>query len=71
MSVDGDGGVKAKDYSLVPSKYIEFVNRDESADYETRMIELQTQLTDILRQEATSREAVLNVLKELGYELKL
>ncbi len=71
VSVDGDGGVKAKDYSLVPSKYIEFVNRDESADYETRMIELQPQLTDILRQEGTSREAVLNVLKDLGYELKL
>lgn len=53
------------------SKYIEFVNRDESVDYDTRMKELQSELADILRQEAESREVVLNVFKSLGYEIKL
>jgi len=71
VEIDANGGVKDKGYSLVPSKYIEFVNHDESVDYETRMKELQFQLTDILREEATSRQAVLNVLKDLGYEVKL
>ena len=63
--------VKEKGFSLVPSKYIEFVNRDEVVDYDTRMKELQAELTDILRQEAESREAVFNVFKSLGYEIKL
>ena len=60
-----------KGFSLVPSKYIEFVNRDESVDYDIRMKELQLELADILRQEAKSRESVLNVFKSLGYEIEL
>lgn len=71
VSVDEEGGIADKGFSLVPSKYIEFVNCDEAVDYDTRMKELQTELADILRQEAESREAVLNVFKSLGYEIKL
>lgn len=63
--------VKAKGFSLVPSKYIEFVNRDETIDYDTRMKELHGELTDILRKEAESRAAVLEVFKSLGYEIKI
>ena len=40
-------------------------------DYDTRMKELQSELADILRQEAKSRESVLNVFKSLGYEIEL
>ncbi len=71
VSIKGDGGVAEKGYSLVPSKYIEFVNRDETVDYDTRMKVLQTELKDILRKEAESREAVLDVFKTLGYEIEL
>ena len=63
--------IKDKGFSLVPSKYIEFVNRDETVDYDTRMKELQSELSDILKQEEESRKAVLNVFKSLGYEIKL
>ena len=71
VSVYGEGGVKEKDFSLVPSKYIEFVNRDETVDYETKMKELQAELSEILRAEAETRADVLNVFKSLGYEIKL
>ena len=40
--------VAAKGYSLVPSKYIKFVNRDENIDYDTKMKQLQSELTDLL-----------------------
>ncbi len=63
--------VKEHGFSLVPSKYIEFINRDETVDYDTRMKELQAELSDILREEAESRNAVLDVFKSLGYEIKL
>ncbi|WP_417443273.1 N-6 DNA methylase [Joostella sp.] len=63
--------VAKKDFSLVPSKYIEFVNRDENIDFDEKMRVLQTELSDLLQQEAQSKTELLNVFKELGYELKL
>ena len=58
-----------KDYSLVPSRYIEFVNRDESVGYEEKMAQLQCELKDLLIQEQKSRQDLLEVMKGLGYEL--
>ena len=59
-----------KDYSLVPSRYIEFVNRDESVGYEEKMSQLQDELKDLLIQEQKSRQDLLEVMKGLGYEIK-
>ena len=64
-------GIRSKGYSLVPSKYIKFVNRDEDIDYDTKMKQLQEELTELLRQEEQSKADLLNVFKELGYEIKL
>lgn len=61
--------ISKKDYSLVPSKYIEFVNRDENIDFDTNMKNLQTQLSQLLKQENESKNELINVFKELGYEL--
>ncbi|ADY51846.1 Site-specific DNA-methyltransferase (adenine-specific) [Pseudopedobacter saltans DSM 12145] len=61
--------IRKKDYSLVPSKYIEFVNRDENLDYDTQMQSLQTELKDLFQQEEALKQEVANVFKSLGYEL--
>lgn len=63
--------VADKGYSLVPSKYTEFLNRDETVDYETQMSALQTELSALLKEEAESRAAVLDVFKTLGYEINI
>lgn len=63
--------IKAKDYSLVPSKYIEFVNRDENIDFDEKMVSLQQEFTDLLKAEANSKNELLDVFRELGYEIKL
>ena len=63
--------VEEKDFTLVPSRYIEFVNRDENIDFDSKMTELQTELTDLLKQEKQSTQDLLGVFKELGYEIKL
>jgi type I restriction enzyme M protein len=63
--------VAMKDFSLVPSKYIEFVNRDENIDFDEKMQTLQNEFADILKAEAKSRNDLLIVFKELGYEIKL
>ena len=63
--------IKKKDFSLVPSKYIEFVNRDENIDFDVKMKTLQADFTGLLKEEEKSKSDLLNVFKELGYEIKL
>ena len=59
-----------KDFSLVPSKYIEFVNRDENVDFDEKMRALQSEFADLLKAEEASKNDLLAVFKELGYEIK-
>lgn len=63
--------VKAKDYSLVPSKYIEFVNRDENIDFDEKMAALQGEFVELLKADEQSKKDLLNVFKELGYEIRV
>jgi len=63
--------VAKKDFSLVPSKYIEFVNRDENIDFDEKMQTLQSEFADLLKAESTSKNDLLTVFRELGYEIKL
>ncbi len=59
--------IRKKDYSLVPSKYIEFVNRDESLNYDEQMQILQEDLKNLFYQEKQLKDEVSNVFKNLGY----
>ena len=61
--------VRAKDYSLVPSKYIEFVNRDENIDFDEKMATLQAEFAELLKAETQSKAELLGVFKELGYAI--
>ena len=63
--------VAKKDFSLVPSKYIAFVNRDEQIDFDEKMKSLQTDFADLLKAETASKNDLLTVFKELGYEIEL
>jgi len=63
--------VAKKDFSLVPSKYIEFVNRDENIDFDEKMKSLQVEFASLLKAESQSKNDLLTVFKELGYEIKL
>lgn len=63
--------IEKKDFSLVPSKYIEFVNRDENIDFDEKMKSLQLEFSELLKAEAQSKNDLLTVFKELGYEVKL
>ena len=63
--------IEQKGWSLVPSKYIEFEDRDEHVDFDEKMKELQVEMTSLLKQEAESKDEVINLFKSLGYEIKL
>ncbi|MCE2958529.1 MAG: N-6 DNA methylase, partial [Flammeovirgaceae bacterium] len=61
--------VKTKDFSLVPSKYIEFINRDSGIDFDEEMKRIQKDFKTILKEEKQSQDELINAFKVLGYEL--
>jgi len=63
--------IAEKGFTLVPSRYIEFINRDENIDYDTKMKTLQKELQELFVEEKKSKKDLLGVFKELGYEIKL
>lgn len=63
--------VEKKDFSLVPSKYIQFVNRDENIDFDEKMKSLQAKFKELLQAEEQSKQELLKVFENLGYEIKL
>lgn len=63
--------IAAKNYSLVPSNYIEFINRDENVDFDEKMLALKSDFAELLKAEEKSKKDLLNVFKELGYEIEL
>ena len=62
--------IEAKGWSLVPSKYIEFKNRDEGIDFDSQMKRLQGEMRELLRQEEESKRELSDLFKELGYGLE-
>lgn len=61
--------IKTNDYSLIPSKYIEFVDRDSGIDFDAEMKRIQQEFGTLLKDERRSQEQLIQAFKELGYEL--
>jgi type I restriction enzyme M protein len=61
--------LQANDFSLVPSKYIEFIDRDSEIDFDTEMKRIQKDFKTLLKEEKQSQEQLINAFKTLGYEL--
>lgn len=59
--------IQAKNYSLVPSQYIEFVDHDLDIDYQTEMQRVQTELKDLLAREKQSQNQLAEAFNNLGY----
>lgn len=62
--------LKANNFSLVPSRYIEFVDRDSDIDYNKVLSETATTVADLLSRQKANDETLRNALKQLGYECK-
>ncbi len=61
--------VKANDFSLVPSKYIEFVDRDSNIDFDTEMKRIQQEFKTLIAEEEESQNQLKEAFKGLGYEI--
>ena len=57
------------DYSLIPSKYIEFDRELEEKNYEIEMKCNQEELKELYKQEKENKGKFYKIMEELGYEL--
>ncbi len=61
--------LQENNFSLVPSKYIEFVDRNSEIDFDTEMKRIQKEFKTLLNEEKQSQDQLINAFKILGYEL--
>lgn len=59
--------VCAKNYSLAPSKYIEFIDHDLDIDYEKEMARIQEEMKAIIQAEKQSQAMLEEAFRGIGY----
>lgn len=63
--------IEEKGYSLVSSKYIEFVRKDEIIDFDSEMKRIKEELEPVIKSEQESRAQLISLFTELGYKLDI
>lgn len=66
-TLDGEDGIRANNYSLAPSKYIEFIDHDLEIDYVAEMTRIQGEMRELLAQEKESQALLAAAFKGIGY----
>lgn len=59
--------IKNNGWTLVPSKYIEFIDHDLDIDFPAEMARVQGEMKEILAQEKESQKMLENAFKGIGY----
>lgn len=68
-SLEGATGIRARGYTLAPSKYIKFIDHDLDIDYETEMKRIQKEMTTLLQEQRESQAMLEAAFKGIGYDL--
>ena len=72
--VDQDGNeglsIEQQGWSLVPSKYIEFIDHDLDIDFNAEMSRIQAEMRDVLAQEKQSQKMLEDAFRGIGYDIK-
>lgn len=59
--------IERQGWSLVPSKYIEFVDHDMEIDFHAEMRRIQDEMKAVLQQEKESQEMLIEAFRGIGY----
>lgn len=62
--------IAAKDYSLAPSKYIEFIDHDLDIDYKKEMSRIQSEMKEVLKTEKKSQAMLEEAFRGIGYGIE-
>ena len=63
----GISEIEKQGWSLVPSKYIEFIDHDLNIDFEAEMSRIQVEMRDVLAQEKQSQKMLEDAFRGIGY----
>ena len=61
--------IEEKGWSLIPSKYIEFIDHDLEIDFEAEMRRIQKEMADILAMEQQSQQMLKEAFRGIDYEI--
>ena len=59
--------IQEKGYSLVPSRYIEFIDRDTEIDYKSALSEMSCKFDELKKRWDANETELINAFKVLGY----
>ncbi|GJG36313.1 N-6 DNA methylase [Prevotella lacticifex] len=62
--------IEDNDWSLVPSKYIEFIDHDLEIDYPKEMARIQQEMKQLLKREKESQRMLEEAFKGIGYGIE-
>ena len=62
--------IKANGWSLVPSKYIEFIDHDLEIDFHAEMSRIQQEMRDVLALEKESQKMLEDAFRGIGYGIE-
>lgn len=61
--------IEEKDFSLAPSKYIEFIDHDLDIDYTKEMARIQSEMRLLMASEELSQEMLKDAFRGIGYDI--
>lgn len=62
--------IESKDFSLAPSKYIDFIDHDLDIDFEKEMLRIQKEMQEVMVDEENSQAMLKKAFKEIGYGIE-
>ena len=62
--------IKENNWSLVPSKYIEFIDHDLEIDFPAEIARIQDEMKTIISKEKESQQMLLDAFKGIGYGIE-
>lgn len=61
--------IEKQGWSLIPSKYIEFIDHDLDIDFQAEMRRIQEEMKAVMQQEQESQTMLMDAFRGIGYEL--
>ena len=63
----GIAEIEQNNWTLTPSKYIEFIDHDLKIDYEKEMARIQAEMQEVMKQEKKSQQMLEDAFRGIGY----
>ena len=70
VTLESENGIRANNYTLTPSKYIEFIDHDLDIDFSKEMARIQNEMKEVIEQEKQSQQLLIKAFEGIGYGIE-